>query len=223
MAIALLTNAISGSTPGPNTTAAVDTTGAVLLVLGMSSISGNTLPTITDNKAGNTWNLINTKGASDGSNVRTALYYCIPVSVGAGHTVTATGGTGFPNLTLSVWSGTAAASSLDQSNVTVVNSTTGQTGNITPTQNDELIITFMAGSDGGSNFPSSTTINSGMTKIGSIAGFGQQQAYVVQGPAAAINPTWTWTPSLTANMHIASFKNASPSSSATFPALRVAA
>lgn len=196
-------------------TSAIDTTGANLLVVGIASYCQN-LPAavpLTDSK-GNTWTSLTvyTEGTGGAGGCRYTIFYCTgTISVGPGHTFTAKGVdiTGsnpeYPSINVMAWSG-AALTPFDQQNGAVAN--VKQPGSITPTQSNELLIC------GIHSWQSTTpnTINSGFTVTDTenfIASthFGSAFAYLVQNPAAAINPLWTTNnPTAHNAVAIASFK-----------------
>ncbi len=102
MAFALVANAGSGS----GTTSAVDTTGADLLVAAVAYFDG--AGTVTDSK-GNTWTGLTP--ATPGSGRACRLLYCVPTSVGGGHTFSTP--SGFGGLCVSAWSGVDTATPFD--------------------------------------------------------------------------------------------------------------
>ena len=168
---------------------------------------GGSVPTVSDSKGNcsGAWSsAVSREGAA--SNV-TVIYYCVPTTVGTGHTVTISVGSGYIHQIsafFAAYSGVAATSPLDQF-------TSGST-TITPTQNGELILTV----DGGDYYGSSASIDSGFGILGSSSCPGScstsyfgTMAYLVQSTAALIAPTWTQL--YIDSVVIASFKAAAPS------------
>ena len=207
MAWSLVANP-SKSSAGPTfTTSGVNTTGADLLIVFITS--GSTTPSLSDSFS-NTWTLI---ASITGSHGLSYLYYCSAPTVGAGHTFT-TDKTNFGTITVQAWSG-SAASPLDQfSSFGTSTTTTVQPGSITPLSNNELII---CGSFSGLVAIAEPTVDSGFT-IPAGSGFagvpgtnygGEALAYLEQTSAAAVNPTWTYASNTgDGQAIIASFKGA---------------
>ena len=209
MAFALVANVQKTGGAGGGTTAAIDTTGADLIVIHASrgNANGSAL-TVSDSKGNTYTSIIGITEPAVGDGMRSELYYCASPIVGAGHTFTTAGTSVYPTVGVQAWSG-AHATPLDQSNAAEAGGTTQQPGSITPTQNNELIVTGLhshsaAGAD---------SIDSGFT-ISDSAVFGAADhynggmAYLVQGAAAAVNPTWSNANSTQKNATIASFKSA---------------
>lgn len=201
----LLSNIDAGGTSNTVTTGAIDTTGATLIVISVNYNTGNT-PTISDSK-GNSWTAL-TAHAAAGS-VTNQLYYTIPTSVGSGHTFSNTGSGNFSTISVTAYTGTAAATVFDQENgANSTSATTLQTGSVTPSQNGELIVAGLGFNQNG--IP--TSINSSFTQVDSeefSSGnhYGGSDAYIVQGTAGAVNPTWTRTNSgASMAVSIATFK-----------------
>jgi hypothetical protein len=189
MAIALVVNTEFAS-PNTNggTTGAIDTTGATLLVVHVSDVDGT--GTISDSK-GNTWL---TGRAGLGLGPYSAIYYAENPTVGSGHTFTVTIAAGkSPNMQVMAFSGTAIASVKDQSNGASTGSpqSTLQPGSVTPTEDNELVVTGAAYGDLTATTPtiSGYTISDWQEQQNS-AHFGGAAAYAVQTTATATNPTW---------------------------------
>jgi hypothetical protein len=209
MGYSLLVHTAIGSTDTNGvTTAAVDTTGADLIVATIAYFNGGTGNVFSDSK-GNSWSQLTDRTAGDGARIRT-FYSQSPATVGTGHTFTFSGTGNFPSLAIAAFRG-SLASPFDVENGTTASSVTSlATGNIVPSQDNELIIAALA-----SNLATDTaTIDSGMTTTdviawASSAHVGVGLAYKIQTTAAAINPTWSWTNAMNAAVEVASFE-ASP-------------
>lgn len=192
MAFSLLGNVAAGST-GANsvTTASVDTTGANLLVLCLSSYSSVARPTISDSKS-NTWIAAADYTKNNGS-PRSTIFYCYGGTVGSGHTFTASGTSSSASIAVLYFSG-AVSSPKDQHNGTITNSAgTIATGSVTPTNNGQLLVAMIGRNLG---VGTGVTINGGFTianQIATVGGnhFGIGAAYLIQTTATAANPTWT--------------------------------
>ena len=185
----------------------LDTTGMNLLVWTHAD-NGGAAPTMTDSK-GNTFVL---QQRYVPVAVSESLYYCINPTVGTGHTFTCakTGGSNSGQ----VRSYSAANGGFDVSAIDLAfGSATLLPGPVTPTTNDQLIVTAM-NFDVAASVP---TINGGFTNVLGDVGsggtyLGSCSADLIQTTAAAADPTWTH-PS-TNNLYgiIATFKaNAGPS------------
>ena len=172
------------------TTDAIDTTGATLLVVAISGTSAAGTRTLTDSKS-NTW----TQGAqSNNAFSQIVIFYATnPSSVGSGHTFTAGAAGTYPMAMVLAFSGTDTSQARDQQNSAGATSTTLQPGSVTPGQNGEVLVTAL---NGGFNGATTYSIDSGFTltdQAGFLGGkaYGGAIAYLIQGTAAAINPTWT--------------------------------
>lgn len=202
------------------TSAGVDTTGADLIVVQVIwSLGGGTAiePTLSDNKS-NTWTPLTVQQVANG--VCGRILYCQAPTVGSGHTFTLGGSPiAVPALYMAAFSG-STASPADQQNGTHTTSsiTSVQPGSITPSQDNCLVVTGlgMAGTSG-------PAVDSGFTITDSAAlaggvNYGAGLAYLVQGSAAAINPTWSWTGASTQTIAtIASFKPAGAAATDVIP------
>lgn len=179
---------IAAGSPNGNTftTTGINTTGADIIVIGISdNVGGSTL----SDSSGNTWTPLS---PSTGTSGVSTLYYCQSPTTSPSHTFTLTATSNFMSIYVTAFSGSLAAP-LDQSNR--ANSgftTTIQPGSVTPSQNNELIVTHVCKGIDTSSF----SINSGFSIIDSVTGVGSTHyggaiAYLVQSTAAAVNPTWT--------------------------------
>lgn len=182
-----------------HTTTGVDTTGANLIVLFAAYEAGST---VSDSKS-NTWTALTPKGSGGVAQ----LFYCFNPTVGSGHTFSTTPIT-YGGIFMAAFSG-ATSSPFDVENGVAPGSGTSiQTGSVTPSLNNELIITGI--NLGGS--AASPTINSGFTQTDSInansgVSYGGSLAYLIQTSASAVNPTWSWTNAATNPAVIATFKS----------------
>ncbi len=194
MTIALVVHAGAPSGDAVSaTTAGIDTTGASLLIICGSFIG--TSATVSDSVGGNsnTWTPLTgtlTGGRSE------QLFYCASPTVGSGHTFTVTGS--FPAICVVAFSNTAA-SPFDQES----NNFGGQPGSITPSEDNEVLVTGLGHSDA-----TSQSIDQSFIITDDIAngGFsvGAAMAYLIETTATAKNPTWT--PSNNGRVSMATFK-----------------
>jgi hypothetical protein len=168
------------------TTAGLNTTGATLLVLSAAWVYSGSA-TISDSK-GNTWTPLTGQVASPQCQVQ--LFYVVNPTVGTGHTFTVSGTTIFPAVTVTAWTG-QAASPVDQQNGNTATATTVATGSVTPSQSNELLIaTTCHNNQYTSSINSSFTISDDENGMASFA-YGNVMAYLVQGSASAVNPTFS--------------------------------
>lgn len=177
------------------TTAAIDSTGAKLIVISVGSIAA---VTVTDSK-GNT--LTPLTSHTVGGYI-TRIYYCInPGSVGSGHTWSAQGTGAYPTMMVSVWSCTATpVFDSENGNTSAVGSSL-QTGSASSSGNTPLVITGFTWQDTGDtlSIDSSFTITDQGQNNGT--GIGGGHAYLIQsGGGAGVNPTWTLVGSAEANL-----------------------
>ena len=134
---------VQNSAPSPPqslTTAAVDTTGADLIVATVTNDSSAGLA-FSDNK-GNSYSLA-FGPTQNGTGDFVAIYYCKPTTVGAGHTLTgtATAASNFMTISAACYSGIAASTPLDKTASATGSGTALDSGNTATTaQADELII-----------------------------------------------------------------------------------
>jgi len=186
------------STDGASvTTPAIDTRNSDLIVLGCTTAAG-TAAAPTDS-ASNTWTQI--QQTNNGSGVRGTLLYKAQPAVSQTHTFTLSpGANNFPCICVLAVSG-SKTTPLDQNNATAsVAGGSKQPGSITPTQAGELIVSYET--TGGLSITFS--IDSGFTISdqnpgANLASFCNAMAYLAQGAAAPINPTWTITGSPNSN------------------------
>src|SRR5262245_1159834 len=138
MAITLVAHVAAQSTnQNTVTTAGIDTTNASLLVVCV--VQGSTANDGISDSKGNTW----TVGADSTANgLRARFYFVASPTVGTGHTFTLSDSGSFPTIFAAAFSGALAASPKDQQNGTGgLTLTTLQPGSITPTQDNEVLVT----------------------------------------------------------------------------------
>lgn len=193
---------------GGQTSAAINTAGADLNVIGYVYFVGGTPAAPTDNQ-GNAYTLFSGTTFT-GTQPTTAIYYCQSPTTNSSHTFTCNGTLAYPGIDIAAFSG-STASPADQSNGSgkTTNGTTFQPGTITPGFANELVVGFCCPETSGA-----VSIDGGFTitdQNSFTAGtmFGAALAYLIQTTAAAANPTWTVS-SATADWAgaIASFKAA---------------
>jgi hypothetical protein len=182
--------AAQSSTSNGVTSGAIDTTGSTLLVLCVSAFV-TTPGTISDSKS-NTW----VAGAATSSaNDAIFCFYVKNPTVGSGHTFTDTATGNFATIFVASFSGTDTTANTDQSNSSggTPGAGTVQPGSVTPTTNNQVLVTAVS-ADANTQ---TLSINAGFTitdQVNSFTnGYTGAMAYLVQGTAAAVNPTWTST------------------------------
>lgn len=175
------------------TTSGINPTGATLLVIFVASYAPAGSWTISDS-LGNTWTPL-TRYFVGGGETQGQFFYVANPTVGAGQTFTGVGG--FGTLQVSAWSGVVTTSPLDNSTGNGLGPSAGvstiQPGTLTPSIANCLVLT---GEGNNNNGGTSQTVDSGFTVIDSVnyaAGNNEAgtTAYLVQGAAGAVNPTWT--------------------------------
>lgn len=182
-----------------------DTTGANLIVLVIADYVGfGASPTPTDNQS-NTWTGLTAQTGAGSTHCR--IWYVYNPTTSATHTFTSpdTGQARFPVILMAAFSG-AVASPADQQNGNTDTGTSLATGSITPSENEELIISGIA-----FNATGGATVNESMTETNDQAynagvNMAGVMAYKIQTTATAINPTWTISSSEGAAV-VASFKD----------------
>lgn len=190
------------------TTSGIDTTGADLIVIGVSGWTSNLDTTAPTDSKGNTWTAIRYQAGGDSA---VKMWYCYNPTVGSGHTFTH-GGTTYATICVIAFSG-AASSPLDQQNSSGSsgNVSSFAPGSITPTEDNELVVAMWATA----NFKS-PSVDSGFTLqeyVGANAlPYHGGMAYLIQTTASAANSTASWTDAYWASAVIASFKAASAAS-----------
>jgi hypothetical protein len=185
------------------TTSAIDTTGATLLVVAFADYASVPASVITDSK-GNTWNMLT---ARTSSYARSRIGWCVPTSVGSGHTVTAYGYAGtYPAVAFLAFSG-ASASPYDTENGSFTNAATSlSTGSLTPSVNNALVVAAVGiGNSTGCSIDNGFTLSEAEPFVGGN-NFSLGLAYKIQTTATAVNPQWSWSGSVDAAATIASFK-----------------
>lgn len=185
------------------TTSGIDTTGADLIVIGVSGWTSNLDTTAPTDSKGNTWTAMTYKATGDSA---VKMWYCYNPTVGSGHTFTH-GGTTYATICVIAFSG-AASSPLDQqnSNGNLPGTTSLSTGSITPTEDNELVVAMWA-----TYYFDSPSVDSGFTleqyQAAAPLPYHGGMAYKIQTTAAAVNPSASWSTSANASAVIASFKS----------------
>jgi len=203
VAISLVAHTVK-ALPTTGNTVAIDTTGADLLVAAHAQWAGVGIAALSDSK-GNTWTPL-TSRASSANYLR--LFWCRPTSVGAGHLFTLTGsGTFYGALAVAAFRGaTAVPFDVEGGAFTQIGGTSFSPGSITPTQNNDLIITAVSNGSGSGATVDSGFIVTDVLNWGSNANEPVGLAYLLQSNAGPVAPTWSWTGSGQVAAVIAAFK-----------------
>jgi hypothetical protein len=197
------------------TTPAINTTGADVIVFATTEATANALGAPSDS-ASNTWPAATINDNDVPDTRRAVLYVLRNPTTSASHTFTWTpGGTNSafsPVVVIALSGSLKSATPVDQtssanSGVTLV--TTEAAGSITPTQNNEMLVTVLAHS-----FTpiSAASINNGtiyesLVYVGGTT-YGLYLGAFNQVTAAAINETWSWTTAVPATAMVVSLKAA---------------
>jgi hypothetical protein len=207
-----LVASIDAEGTGTFTSAAIDTTGATILIVNQSGF--NSLGTISDSK-GNTWTPLTLR--TNGSTLQ-RLYYAVNPTVGSGHTFTVTSGSS-GSMQVGAFSGVAIASPLD-----VEAGTTGtgdaQAGSVTPAAAGSLVITGLGYTNSGQEVVG-IDLGFKIAQLDPVSGppgsvIGGALAWLAQGAAAALNPKWYFSASgLTWAADNAVFKTAATAATVT--------
>ena len=222
MAFALVVSTSGDASGDPANTAltpAEDFTGVNLIVVAGTGIFGE--PTLTDTEA-NSYTGLTLQ--DNGGFYFLRIYYCVNPVVSASMQFQYAGVSLFPALCVQGWSG-ADTSPFDQQNGVNTGTITGggagvQTGSVTPTTNDQLVIAALRYSA----TITSPVIDLGFTVDGNEPPIGGQNdgcamAYLVQTTATAVNPEWSDPTNNSGNIcaAIATFKAAGGGGGATYP------
>lgn len=209
MAFGYLVSALKqGTSAGSGNTAAIDTTGANLLVAIVCDLAGAGAVTPTDSKS-NTWTALTPN--VDGASARLTIWYSYGGTVGSSHTFAANGTGTFASISVAAFSG-SASSPLDQQNKAASGNssvTSLATGSITPTQDNELLI-FALGDNAPPSGTASVSVGAILQQAALQAGvsFANSIAYEIQTTATTRNPNFTFSATTFAAAVIGSFKAA---------------
>lgn len=204
LAIKLIANVGAGSSDGNNaTTAGIDTSGANFLVLVLSSYQVGVDAVISDSNS-NVW--IPLTAFTGITNPRVQIYYVSNPVVGSAHTFTVTSTGDFPAIAVAAFKNVNSSSPFDQENGAGGLGTTIQTGNVTPSENNELLIAGLCFEASGVVSIDSSFIITDTVDYTFGQHFGSSLAYKIQTILGAENPTFTHVNS-DAAASIATFKN----------------
>lgn len=183
MAFAYLVSVIKqGTSAGSGNSAAIDTTGANLIVISVGGVGG----VVSDSNT-NAWTALTVHGNNK-------LYYCYNPVVGAGHTFASNAASSFSCIAVAAFSG-AASSPLDQQNGNTGGSGTTSlaTQSVTPGDDNQLLVMGLGdfAPNGGSTAISVGTLLQSANINGGVS-YGNAIAYEIQTTATTRNPSWSW-------------------------------
>ena len=205
-AIAIVQANGSGADSSSNATSTgVDTSGATLLVMSCSWLSGASI-TASDNKS-NTWTPLTQQ---TGGVAVFQIFYVNSASptVGAAHTFACDGTDSYPVVAFIAASGTHATPFDQQGGNSTASASSLAAGSVTPTQDNEIVIVGITIDSG-----TTLTINGGFTTAFTYdfmggTSMGGGLAYLIQTTATSANPTWSWSGTAAAATASSSFKAA---------------
>ena len=187
---------------GESVTSDMDSTGASLIVVGVTGI-GLSFTDITDS-ATNTWTeLTNVEG---GGNADAFMSYVVSPTTSATHNFTFTEANSFATIGALVFGGANTSQTPVESDATHTTAASAQAGSVTPGDDNSVIVQLL--SQGGTI--SSLAIDSSYIlelerNWSSGVNMGLAMAYLIQGTAAATNPTWSWTTNASGGQSAATF------------------
>jgi hypothetical protein len=196
----LLAHAASQGDTDITTTAPINTTGSTLIVAfgAYQTASGADL---SDN-AGNAWTALTEIPISGNTPCR--LFYANNPIVSPTHTFTLGGASQFPGLVVAAFAGNITIFDVENGSNSAGNAfTIQQTGSITPSVNNELVIFGLKYEDQ----LASVDVGAIIDQLGFLPGvaYGVALAYEIQTTAMTRNPTWSWTNPDVSSAVIASF------------------
>lgn len=189
-----LTGTTFGGASG-GTSGAIDTTGADFIAIVLSCSAGAlsaTLATISDNK-GNTPTATGFGGVNDGTNNSAAgIAFFINPTVGSGHTFTVANGMQLQSMCIAAYKRCTGGADVQSAGGGTSGSFTVQPGSVTPSQSNSLIITAVTMAQINSTFIADQgfTVRQYIPAPGGSY-YGGALADLIQGSAAAVNPTFT--------------------------------
>ncbi len=196
--------ASTGQNNGTGTTSAIDTTGADFLVALLTTVNN---PTPTDSKSNTGWTGKTVQTGAFAGAIR--IWWCVPTSVGSGHTLSVPGGN-TPGLFFYAFSGGSATPSDQENGTSTPAQPTVQPGSITPSEDGCLVMVGCGVfSTAVATIASPYTTPSGLGLAGAGgSSWGGTFAYNIQTTATATNPVCTSGNTDSIVAVIASFKSA---------------
>ncbi len=192
----------SGALDGPYSSGAFNSVGATLIVVALSYAPSST-PVLSDPPQNNPWTPLPECNLGTGAAIR--LYYKARPTTNAAHTMTVNGSGITSGIAIACFTGDFPGAT-DQATSAIANTTSLATGSVTPTQDNELIVTGLV-----KDHNETPSINGGFA----IAGIGAYVpgsnymaaiAYLIQTTATAANPSWSWATNANGGAPIQTFK-----------------
>ena len=201
-AIAFVSSVSAGSPDSHTfTTGTLDSSGANLLVCGISQTDGTANAVITDSKS-NTW--LTTPTTINANSLKSFIVFAKGATVGSGHTFTVTGAAKFASIGCLAFSGADTITALDVENgASAASGTSLAAGSIAAATGAVAVTVINPGIPG-----ATPTIDTGFTKQENIDLLGAAQypmAIAYKLSSGTTNPTWSWTGSSAVTIKIASF------------------
>lgn len=194
MAYSLIAHVSAGSSGGGDvTTAAIDTTGANLIIVHVARydpVGIETTYRVDDNKS----NTYTDRTEHKTSVVASRISDVLSPTVGSGHTFTVTGisgGNSFPTINVLAFSGATTGYDID-TGATATSASTLNTGSLAAAENDMLFVTGLVFGD---NSAGAVSVDSSFNIQDSVAysagnHLGGSIAYLIQTSAGTVNPQW---------------------------------
>ena len=205
--------------PYTATSGSIDTTGATILIANVWGGFGGS-GVLTDSKS-NTWTALTLR--SQGGSIEQKLYYAVNPTVGSGHTFTITTGH-IGGAEIAAFSGIQVTSPFDvEAGAGIAPAISGQPGAVTPASANSLIISAGIFSTTGVLTPKILGVDLGFSIIDKVTPtsniYGGAMAWIAQGTAAAINPTWYVQNAVPMALESAVFKYQAPATNISVPAV----
>jgi hypothetical protein len=195
----------SGAITNTGSSSSINTTGADLVVVGVSQWAGANIATLSDSK-GNTWTPLTAK-TGPGPQAYSRLYYVRGGTFGTSHTFTLTAASAFyASICVLAFAGSSASPFDVQNGAVAASGTSLSTGSITPSLDNELVVSAGAFTNNTTAYNVTLLTKQVDYQYQNTINEGGAIAWAQQNPAAAINPSWSWTTSAEAAATIAAFK-----------------
>jgi hypothetical protein len=223
--MALIASKSAGSANGSSvfstvSTAAIDTSGADLIVIATHYTQSDGKAVTPSDSKGNTWTASPSQQTAPTSSTGIRFWYCLNPTVGSGHTFTfpaASSGVLHPSITVSAWSDVSGFHS-DDGDSTNSNVTTLATGTVTPSAIAPALIVTALSYKGTSPSVSGGSL-AVLEQVAYVSGVGPHigaaMGYEIQSAGAAINATWSWTTADDCSVAIIAFGLVAPVITAT--------
>lgn len=211
MAVSYLTSV--KATPGQNggTTGTMNSSGATLLVM---VVSTGATATPTDS-ASNSWTEL---GTTDIGSIRLRIYYVINPATSATHDFTYSQTNSYPTIMVMAFQGTGAYDTGSIVQASVSGGTSLASGSITPSANNAVVITGFSGHTSTTvTTPTGFTSQPSNTDFVGASNYAGGSAYKIQTTAGAENPSWAWAAASDAIVYALAFLEASTSAGFDLP------